>query len=155
MIIDVHGHVGGLDARVFSLDQMARYLDACAVERVLVSSLDAVSHHPGARNLEETAANTSCLDACRQDGRLVPLYWVRLGHVDSNVHAFAGAIDIEPFAGAVSFPHEDMRPEIWDAETGRIRSATEHTVEDGQVVIPVELGANDSTFVVFVERGRG
>jgi predicted TIM-barrel fold metal-dependent hydrolase len=104
MIIDIHGHVGRLGERVFSLPHMKQYLDTCGVERMLVSNLDGAAHHPGAGNIEEAPSNAACLDVCRDDARLVPLYWVRLGQVDANIHAFAGALDIEPFAGAVFSP---------------------------------------------------
>ena len=100
----MHGHVGRLGERVFSLAHMELYLDACGVQHMLVSNLDAATHHPGGADVEEAPANIACLEACRDDSRLVPLYWVRLGRVDANIHAFAGALDVEPFAGAVFAP---------------------------------------------------
>jgi predicted TIM-barrel fold metal-dependent hydrolase len=115
MIIDAHGHIGRLAERQFTLPEMSRYLDACDVGHVLVSNLDAASHHPGAVNLEEGPANDACLRACREDARLVPLYWVRLGQVDSNIRAFGGALDMEAFVGALfsprlnGFPADDAR----------------------------------------------
>jgi predicted TIM-barrel fold metal-dependent hydrolase len=104
VIIDVHGHIGRLAEREFSLTEMTQYLDSCAIGRALISNLDAASVPLGASNLEETPANVACLRMCREDGRLVPLYWVRLGQIDSHVRAFAGALEIEPFVGAAFSP---------------------------------------------------
>lgn len=103
MIIDVHGHVGWLGKREGKTAHFKMYLDACGVERLMVSNLSAAGSFGGG-NVEETPANVECLTLCREDSRLVPLYWVRVGHADSHLHAFAGALEVEPFAGAVFAP---------------------------------------------------
>jgi len=104
MRVDIHGHIGSLGDRTFSLDGARRYLDACGVDRLLVSNLDAASVGPGARDLDEPDANVATLEACRQEPRLTAVYWVRPGRVDSNVHALAGALETEPFSGALFSP---------------------------------------------------
>jgi predicted TIM-barrel fold metal-dependent hydrolase len=104
MVIDVHGHLGRLRQRESSPPLLNRYLDHCRIDRLLVSNLDAASSGDGAVNLDEADANLACLTACRQHKRWVPLYWVRPGKVDSNIHAFTGALSAEPFAGVVFSP---------------------------------------------------
>lgn len=106
MIIDVHGHVGWLGERETNPAHLGAYLDACRVERLFVSNLNAAGSFGGG-NVEETPANVECLTLCQDDPRLAPLYWVRLGQPDSHLHAFAGALEIEPFAGAIFAPTQN------------------------------------------------
>lgn len=103
MIIDVHGHVGWLGERETDSAHLKAYLDACGVERIFVSNLNAAGSFGGG-NVEEAPANVECLTLCQDDPRLVPLYWVRLGQLDSRLHAFAGALEVEPFAGTIFAP---------------------------------------------------
>lgn len=129
MIIDVHGHIGRLAERDFSLPEMKRYLNTCGVQHVLVSNLDAASHHPAAGNVEEAPANLASLHMRREDARFVPLYWVRLGQFDSNLRAFAGALDVEPFAGAAfapllnGFAADDPRLDAYLSVLAKIKKA--------------------------------
>lgn len=104
MRIDMHGHCGALGARSSDPAHTRRYLEACAIERLLVANLDAASEPEGARDVEEAAANVACLEACRDDSRLAPVYWVRFGKTDSNLHALAGALEIEPFVAVLLAP---------------------------------------------------
>lgn len=104
MLIDVHGHIGALGGRVYSHEWMRDYLKLCGVERVLVSNLDAASVGDRPRDLDEFDANTACLAACREQPALAPVYWVRPGRFDSSLHAFAGAVESEPFFGAFFSP---------------------------------------------------
>jgi hypothetical protein len=55
----------------------------------------------------------------------------------------------EPFSGDVSFPHDEMTPEIWDADTGRTSRPTDYVAEGGRTAIPLRLGTNDSKIIVF------
>lgn len=104
MIVDAHGHLGRLGARDCSLAQIRQYLDTCGLDHLLVSNLDAASATAGGSDLDEAPANLTCLQTCRTEGRLVPLYWVRLGQFDASLRAFAGALAVEPFAGAFFAP---------------------------------------------------
>ncbi len=104
MVIDIHGHLGRPGQREAAAALLNEYIEACGIDRLLVSNLEAASAGPDAVNLDEATANVACLQACRQHKRWVPLYWVRPGQVDSNIHAFAGALSTEPFAGVVFSP---------------------------------------------------
>jgi len=104
MVIDIHGHLGRPGQREPTAALLNEYIEACGIDRLLVSNLEAASAAPDAANLDEATANVACLQACRQHKRWVPLYWVRPGQVDSNIHAFAGALSTEPFGGVVFSP---------------------------------------------------
>lgn len=85
-------------------EQLGAYLDAAGVGSVLFANLDAASHGDQPQDVEEQDANLAVLRAHGQDPRLLPAYWVRVGRFDSNVHAFAGALDAEAFAAAFFAP---------------------------------------------------
>ena len=104
MVIDIHGQLGRSGQREAAVALLNEYIEACGIDRLLVSNLEAASVGPDAANLDEAIANVACLQACRQHKCWVPLYWVRPGQVDSNIHAFAGALSTEPFAGVVFSP---------------------------------------------------
>ena len=55
----------------------------------------------------------------------------------------------EPFRGEVSFPHVDLAPEIWCAETGTVRRVDDSTQAGSGSSIAINLGKNESTIVVF------
>jgi hypothetical protein len=57
----------------------------------------------------------------------------------------------EPFTGEVSFPHKNLSPEIWDADTGHVHCVKDYTVRDGRTVISCELSANESMIVAFIK----
>jgi hypothetical protein len=80
------------------------------------------------------------------EGALLSFQHRRVG----NTHVYFLASWEEPFAGEVTFPHETLVPEIWDADTGRTSRPTDHVVEDGRTAIPLRLGTNDSKIIVFV-----
>lgn len=107
MTIDTHVHLGRLADRDYPLEALRRYLDECRIDRAIVSNLDAAASPRGARDLDEPDANLACLEAAQQEPRLAALYWVRPGRFDSNVQAFAGALDCEPFVGALFAPAQN------------------------------------------------
>ncbi|MBW7903948.1 MAG: amidohydrolase [Phycisphaerae bacterium] len=103
MRIDVHGHIGELPGRPAPTgEDLAEYVKAVGVERLLVSNLDAAGN--GGPDCEEADANHALLERCRGVAHLVPLYWCRVGRSDSHPYALAGALALEPFAGAVFAP---------------------------------------------------
>ena len=106
MLIDVHGHIGFHTPHAVPPARLATYAGVCGLDWVLVSNRDAACEPAGAPNLSELDANTACLEACRKHAHLIPLYWVRVGQPDSLVQAVAGALQIEPFVGAVFSPAE-------------------------------------------------
>lgn len=103
MVVDVHAHFDDATPPA----RITRYAGVCNVDLVLVSNRDAASRPDGARDYDEAAANGACLAACKEHARLVPLYWVRPGRKDSNVHAFAGALAGEAFVGVVFAPADN------------------------------------------------
>jgi predicted TIM-barrel fold metal-dependent hydrolase len=103
MLIDAHVHLGRLGNRSHTAGDLKHYLDEIRAARAIVSNLDAAAG-PGARDLDEMDANVACIEAARSDPRLAPLYWIRPGRADSNVYAFAGALDTESLVGAVLAP---------------------------------------------------
>jgi hypothetical protein len=66
-----------------------------------------------------------------------------------DAHVYFLASWEEPFTGEVTFPHERLVPEIWDADTGRTSRPTDYVVEGGRTAIPLRLGTNDSKIIVF------
>ena len=104
MLIDIHAHFGQASAGAVPATRRATYAGGSGIDFLLVSNCDAAAEPAGAANLDETDANVACLEACQRQPRLVPLYWVRPGRVDSSVYAFTGALASEPFAAAVFAP---------------------------------------------------
>ncbi len=117
MIVDIHGHIGQLDGRESPAVDLARYREAARIDRVLVSNLDGASVD-GAADLDEQDANLATLAVHQEQRFCVPLYWTRPRRLDSNLHAFAGALESEPFVGAVFAPHLNDFPAD-DAEVDR------------------------------------
>ncbi len=69
-----------------------------------------------------------------------------------DAHVYFVASWEEPFTGDVTFPHDTLTPELWDADTGRTSPIHGHSVEGGRTAIPLQLGANDSKIIVFSGR---
>jgi hypothetical protein len=55
----------------------------------------------------------------------------------------------EPFRGDAFFPHGDLAPEIWCAETGEVRKVDDSTQQGSGSSIAINLGKNESVIVVF------
>jgi len=53
------------------------------------------------------------------------------------------------FWGEVSFPHADLVPEIWNADTGSCLPAGQYRVEQGRTAVSLALDPHESAFVVF------
>ena len=53
------------------------------------------------------------------------------------------------FRGEVSFPHADLAPEIWNADTGTCLPAGQYRVEQGWTAVTLELDPHESAVVVF------
>jgi predicted TIM-barrel fold metal-dependent hydrolase len=104
MQIDVHAYIGQYGKRRIEPDAVSAYAEQCGLDCVFVSNLGGASLGEGAENLDEVDANTAVLTAVRTRPRLRPLYWVRPGRFDSNLYAFAGAMEVEGFLGAVFAP---------------------------------------------------
>lgn len=104
MAIDVWGHIGSHNGRESTSLLLEALRDRCNVELVCIGNLSAASAGPKAQDMHEPDANAACLHARHHLPFTRPLYWVRLGQVDSNVHAFAGAFELEPFVGALFAP---------------------------------------------------
>jgi len=45
-------------------------------------------------------------------------------------------------------------PELWNAETGEIRSISQWLMEDGHISVPLKFGPAESYFIVFRETGK-
>ena len=48
-----------------------------------------------------------------------------------------------------SFRVNGMKPQLWDAMTGTIRTLSEYTEKNGRITVPLNMKANQSWFVVF------
>ncbi len=107
MLVDVHAHIGVLTPDAPRPVRVAMYAGSCGLQLVLVSNRDAAPQPRPAANRDETDANLACLEACRMHPRLVALYSVRPGALDSHVHALAGALSSEPFRGVAFCPEEN------------------------------------------------
>jgi hypothetical protein len=55
------------------------------------------------------------------------------------------------FDGEVSFPHEDLVPEFWDAETGATNPVGQYRSDHGRIHVQASLHHLESMFVVFGE----
>jgi predicted TIM-barrel fold metal-dependent hydrolase len=104
MVIDVHAHIGRYGAVASTPASLDAWAAAQGIDCVLVSNVAAAATPVQADDRDEVDANLACLEACKPFPRLRPLYWVRPARRDSNVHALAGALACEPFAGAVFSP---------------------------------------------------
>lgn len=107
MLIDVHAHIapstpGGVTAR-----NVVRYASMLDLDFVLIANRDGASEPSGAADLDEADVNGAALVAGRTLSRMAPLYWVRPGRLDSDPHAFRGALETEPFVGAAFSPAEN------------------------------------------------
>jgi hypothetical protein len=58
------------------------------------------------------------------------------------------------FWGDVSFPHVELVPEIWNADTGTCLPAGQYRVEEGRTLVSLALDPHESTFVVFTRAER-
>ncbi|MEW6250838.1 MAG: amidohydrolase family protein [Planctomycetota bacterium] len=105
MRIDVHGHIGLAAAGAAPATRISLYASACRLDLVLISN-SAAAPPPAGGDTSEVEANVATLAACQAHPRLAALYWVRPGQLDSNVHAFTGALRTEPFLGAAFAPAE-------------------------------------------------
>ncbi|MBU0638970.1 MAG: amidohydrolase family protein [Planctomycetes bacterium] len=103
MVVDIHGHVSTHPPDEASPAALQAYAGAARLEHLLLSNRDAARSGSGYDH-HETDANVACLNVCSDNPRLVPLYWARPGQIDSNIHAFAGALASEPFAGVTFSP---------------------------------------------------
>jgi hypothetical protein len=70
-----------------------------------------------------------------------------------EAHVYFVASWEEPFAGDVTFPHETVAPELWDADTGRMSPLKGRSAEGGRTAVSLQLEANDSRIIVFAGRG--
>ena len=55
-------------------------------------------------------------------------------------------IDLEP-----SFRVNGLKPQLWDAVTGEIRSLNEYAEKDERIIVPIKMEAHQSWFVVFAD----
>jgi len=60
-----------------------------------------------------------------------------------------GEIHFEP-----SFRVNGLKPQLWDAVTGEIRSLNEYTEKDGRIKVPLKMEAHRSWFVVFTNNSE-
>lgn len=114
MLIDVHAHVGRLGKREYSHEVLKRYADECQLDRVLVSNISAADPDAGGAGVEEPDANLATLKLAQDAPVVVPVYWLRPGHLDHSLYALAGALDSEPFAGVFLAPL--LNNFTWSAE---------------------------------------
>jgi predicted TIM-barrel fold metal-dependent hydrolase len=109
MIVDANTHISPRSAVAVPPARLATYAGVAGIDVLLVSNRDAAAGAGGA-DIDETSANLDTLDAARTCPKIRALYWVRPGATDSNVYAFAGALESEPFVGAVISPADSAVP---------------------------------------------
>jgi hypothetical protein len=122
MVIDIHTYLDRRPGASLTPTAADAYAQACGVDLILVSNTPDARQH-------EVDANLACLQACQGCQRLAPLYWARPGSFDSNLHAFIGALDSEPFAGAV-----------FSLSTGDAAAGGEGSALDAYVIALKKLG---------------
>lgn len=110
MIVDAHTHICPRSAAAVPPARLATYAGVAGFDVLLVSNRDAAAAGAGGADVDETTANMTTLEAARTCPKLRALYWVRPAASDSNVYAFAGALESEPFVGAVFSPADNNVP---------------------------------------------
>ncbi len=53
-----------------------------------------------------------------------------------------------------SFRVTGMKPQLWDAVTGEIRTLYEYAEKDGRISVPIKMEAHQSWFVVFSNNSK-
>lgn len=104
-MIDLRVHFGRVGRCNVTADWLTHYQSACGLEQICVAHAGAATHEAGGENLDEAVANSALVSLARDHSSWRPLYWLRPGRLDSNVHAFAGAVQSEAFVGVVLAPH--------------------------------------------------
>ena len=115
MVIDIHAYAETLPEHRPDSAAATAFAQTCGLDMVMVTSAAAVA--TDGPPTDETAANVGTLSLCGESPYLCPLYWAHPGHLDSHVHAFGGAMESEPFAGAAFTPHFDAADP--DGDLGR------------------------------------
>lgn len=103
MLIDMHAHVGTFGETTYDPGHLRAYLSQCDVRQVLVSNIDAAPP-PHGRDLDEPDANLAVLHLAAECPAVLPVYWLRMGQLDSQRAVLAGALATEPFAGVLLAP---------------------------------------------------
>ncbi|MFH1748116.1 MAG: hypothetical protein ABIG44_13855 [Planctomycetota bacterium] len=104
----MHQHLDWQSEQTASADEYQVYMRACGVDWLLLSNPAAAPVALGGADLDETDANLACLATGRLWSRLLPLYWARVGGLDSHPAALIGALNNEPFSGVVLPPPAPM-----------------------------------------------
>ena len=77
-----------------------------------------------------------------------PVLWTHRKTSDVEIYFLTNQSDQE-IELSPSFRVSGLRPQLWDAETGIIRSLAEFTDKEGRITIPLKMQANQSWFLVF------
>ncbi len=77
-----------------------------------------------------------------------PVLWTHRSMLEMEIYFLANQgeteVDFVP-----SFRVKGMKPQLWDAVTGEIRSLNEYTEKDGRIEVPIKMLPHQSWFVVF------
>jgi hypothetical protein len=78
----------------------------------------------------------------------LPVLWTHRSMLGMEIYFLTNQseeeVNFEP-----SFRVKGMKPQLWDAVTGEIRSLNEYTEKDGRIAVPIKMEAHRSWFVVF------
>jgi len=77
-----------------------------------------------------------------------PVLWTHRSMPGMEIYFLTNQSDQE-INFSPSFRVNGLKPQLWDAMSGSIRPLKEHTEKDGRTIVPVNMKANQSWFVVF------
>jgi len=81
-------------------------------------------------------------------GRDQPVLWTHRSMQGMEIYFLTNQSD-EELNFIPSFRVAGMKPQLWDAVTGKVRSLNEYTEQDGRITVPIKMQAHQSWFVVF------
>jgi len=83
----------------------------------------------------------------------VPVLWTHRTMPGMEIYFLTNQSDDEIYFEP-SFRVKGMKPQLWNAVTGEIRSLHEYTENEGQITVPIRMEAHRSWFVVFTNNSK-
>ncbi len=83
----------------------------------------------------------------------LPVLWTHRSKPGIEIYFLTNQSD-EEINFEPSFRVEGLKPQLWDAVTGEIRTFNEYTEKDGRISVPMIMEAHRSWFVVFVNNSE-
>jgi hypothetical protein len=78
----------------------------------------------------------------------VPVLWTHRELEDMEIYFLTNQSE-DNISFSPSFRVNGMKPQLWDAVSGEIRSLNEYTEKDGRITVPIKMKGLESWFIVF------